>query len=66
MPCHLAQLNIGHLVAPLDAPEIAGFVAALEEINALADARPRASSGASGPKRAMPRRSAHTPTTASS
>ena len=40
MTHHLAQLNIGRLLAPLDAPEIAGFVAALEPINALADAAP--------------------------
>lgn len=40
MDYHLAQLNIGRLVAPLDAPEIADFVAALDEINALADAAP--------------------------
>ena len=36
----LAQLNIGRIVAPLDTPELAGFVARLEEINALADAAP--------------------------
>jgi hypothetical protein len=34
---HLAQLNIGRLVAPLDDPRIAGFVDDLERINALAD-----------------------------
>lgn len=33
----LAQLNIARLRAPLDAPELADFVAALPEINALAD-----------------------------
>ena len=37
---HLAQLNIGRLLAPLDSPQLAGFVARLEEINALADAAP--------------------------
>jgi hypothetical protein len=37
---HLAQVNIGRLRAPLDAPEIADFVAGLESINALADASP--------------------------
>ena len=37
---HLAQLNIGRLKAPLDAPETAGFVSALEPINALADRSP--------------------------
>jgi hypothetical protein len=35
---HLAQLNVGRLLEPLDAPRIAGFVAALDRINALADA----------------------------
>ncbi len=34
---HLAQINIGRLLAPLDDPMIAGFANALEEINALAD-----------------------------
>jgi uncharacterized protein DUF3291 len=37
---HLAQLNIALLSAPLDSPQLAGFVAALDEINALADAAP--------------------------
>lgn len=37
---HVAQLNIGRLLAPLDAPEIAEFVAALDAVNALADAAP--------------------------
>jgi hypothetical protein len=37
---HLAQLNVGRLLEPLDAPRIAGFVAALDPINALADADP--------------------------
>src|SRR5688572_30353295 len=36
----LAQINIGILRAPLDSPQIADFVAALEPINALADASP--------------------------
>jgi len=36
----LAQMNIGRLVAPLDTPTLAGFVAGLEPINALADAAP--------------------------
>jgi hypothetical protein len=34
---HLAQVNIARLLAPLDSPQLAGFVARLEEINALAD-----------------------------
>ncbi|MFD7293870.1 DUF3291 domain-containing protein [Streptomyces sp. NPDC059897] len=37
---HLAQVNIGRLVAPLTGPELAGFVAQLPEINALADGSP--------------------------
>jgi Domain of unknown function (DUF3291) len=36
----LAQLNIGTTVAPLDSETLAGFVAALEPINALADGAP--------------------------
>jgi heme-degrading monooxygenase HmoA len=34
---HLAQVNIGRMLAPLDDPLIAEFVARLDEINALAD-----------------------------
>ena len=37
---HLAQLNVGRLVAPVDAPELAEFVALLEPINTLADDAP--------------------------
>ena len=37
---HLAQVNIATLLAPLDGPELAGFVAQLEPINALADRSP--------------------------
>jgi uncharacterized protein DUF3291 len=40
MTFHLAQCNIVKLRAPLDSPEVAGFVATLEPINALADAAP--------------------------
>ena len=36
----LAQLNIGRVLAPLDSDQLSGFVAALEPINALADAAP--------------------------
>jgi hypothetical protein len=36
----LAQLNIARLLAPIDSPQLAGFVARLEEVNALADAAP--------------------------
>ncbi|MFG3289641.1 DUF3291 domain-containing protein [Streptomyces sp. NPDC048179] len=37
---HLAQVNIGRTVAPLDAPELADFVALQPEINTLADRSP--------------------------
>jgi hypothetical protein len=37
---HLAQCNIGRILAPLDSPQLAGFVAGLEPINALADSTP--------------------------
>lgn len=37
---HLAQLNIARMLAPLDDPVMAGFVARLEEINALAERSP--------------------------
>lgn len=37
---HLAQINIGRLLAPLDDPQIKGFVDALDPVNALADASP--------------------------
>ena len=36
----LAQVNIGRLRAPLDSPQLAGFVAALDPVNAAADAAP--------------------------
>ncbi|WP_068826548.1 DUF3291 domain-containing protein [Pseudomonas sp. BMS12] len=36
----LAQLNIATLLAPLDSPQLADFVANLERINALAEAAP--------------------------
>lgn len=36
----LAQVNIGRLLAPLDSPQIAGFVAALDPVNAVADTAP--------------------------
>lgn len=39
-PDHLAQLNIARMVAPLDDPVMAGFVAQLAAINALADRSP--------------------------
>jgi hypothetical protein len=37
---HLAQVNIARMRAPLDSVVMAGFVARLEEINALADRSP--------------------------
>ena len=40
MAHHLAQINIGRLIAPIDDPKIAVFVAALDPINALADHAP--------------------------
>ncbi|MER6513798.1 DUF3291 domain-containing protein [Nonomuraea sp. NPDC001636] len=39
-PMHLAQLNVAHLRAPIDAPELAEFVALLEPVNAVADEAP--------------------------
>ena len=36
----LAQLNVGRLLAPVESEQIAGFVAALQPINAIADASP--------------------------
>src|SRR5207244_11303476 len=36
----LAQLNVARAVAPLDSPTLAEFVAALDRINALAEASP--------------------------
>jgi hypothetical protein len=40
MAVHLAQVNVATLRAPLDGPELAGFVAQLEPLNALADQSP--------------------------
>ena len=37
---HIAQINIGTMRAPLDTAELAGFVALLAPLNALADAAP--------------------------
>ncbi|RII19778.1 hypothetical protein DSC45_07185 [Streptomyces sp. YIM 130001] len=37
---HLAQVNVGRIVAPLDSPELAGFVDRLPEINELAERSP--------------------------
>jgi hypothetical protein len=37
---HLAQINIGRLLAPTDSPQLADFMAGLDRINALAEAQP--------------------------
>jgi hypothetical protein len=37
---HLAQINVGRLLAPVDSPVVAEFMAALDPVNALADASP--------------------------
>jgi hypothetical protein len=37
---HIAQVNIGRMKGSLDGPVMAGFVARLDEINALADSGP--------------------------
>ena len=37
---YLAQLNIARMKYPLESPGMAGFVARLEDVNALADASP--------------------------
>lgn len=37
MEYHLAQVNIARMLAPIDSPQMADFVALLDEINALAD-----------------------------
>lgn len=39
-PWHIAQLNVAYAVAPIDSPQLAEFVAQLDEINALAEATP--------------------------
>jgi hypothetical protein len=36
----LAQVNIGRLLAPLDSAQLAGFVAGLDPVNAVADSAP--------------------------
>jgi len=37
---HLAELNIGRMMGPIDSETMAGFVAKLDEINALAEQSP--------------------------
>jgi len=38
--CHLAQLNIARALAPMDDPLLRDFVAALDDVNALAECSP--------------------------
>ena len=40
MEYHLAQLNIGKMIAPTDDPRVAEFMERLDEINAIADEAP--------------------------
>lgn len=40
MTAHLAQINLGTMVAPVDDPEVAEFMEALEAVNAIADRAP--------------------------
>jgi len=40
MKFHLAQLNVGAILAPLDSPVMADFASNLDKINALAEASP--------------------------
>ena len=40
MKYHLAQLNIGRILAPIDSEIMYGFTSRLDEINALAEASP--------------------------
>src|SRR5262245_24530555 len=40
MPSHIAQLNVGRAVAPLDSTQLADFMAWLDAINAIADRSP--------------------------
>jgi hypothetical protein len=37
---HLAQINVGRFVAPIDDPRMAGFVSQLDPVNKLADESP--------------------------
>ncbi len=37
---HIAQVNIGRILAPTDSPIMSGFMTRLDEINALADGSP--------------------------
>ncbi|MET7393966.1 DUF3291 domain-containing protein [Dactylosporangium sp. NPDC005572] len=40
MTSHLAQLNVGRMIAAKDDPRVAGFYGDLDRINAIADASP--------------------------
>jgi hypothetical protein len=40
MAHHLAQLNVARALAPLDSPLLADFMAALDDVNAIAEASP--------------------------
>ena len=40
MNFHLAQVNVGRILAPLDSPVMAGFVDNLDKINMLAETSP--------------------------
>ncbi|MEM1437259.1 MAG: DUF3291 domain-containing protein [Pseudomonadota bacterium] len=37
---HIAQLNVGRILYPMDDPRMAGFAGELDRINALAEASP--------------------------
>ena len=37
---HIAEVNVGRLIAPVEHPRMDEFVSALDRINALADAQP--------------------------
>ncbi len=37
---HLAQVNVSRLLAPLDSPQLHGFVSRLDEVNALSESAP--------------------------
>ena len=39
-PMHLAELNIGRLIAPVDDPRVAAFMAALDRVNGLGKRSP--------------------------
>lgn len=51
---HLAELNVARALAPVDAPELAEFVAGLASINALADAAPGFVWRLAGPEEGTP------------